>query len=71
MNAGELIASAIRDTCRERDIKQYELAIDTGIGTNELSHRMTGKVPFDMDDIDLIAKGLGMTAWDLLSRATE
>ena len=56
---------------RERDIKHYELAIDTGIGTDELSFRMTGKRPFDTDDIDLIAKGLGLTPWDLLSRAAE
>jgi len=53
--------SARRLTGARRDITQSDFARNLGWSPPYLSRRMSGEVPFDANDIDLIADFLGIS----------
>ncbi|GIE35948.1 hypothetical protein Ait01nite_089930 [Actinoplanes italicus] len=62
----QLVAVEIRVAMARENIKQSELARRIGRTEQWLSVRRTGKQPIDLNDLALIAKGLGVAIQDLL-----
>lgn len=60
-STSDLIRRAIRVAIVRRDTTQTALAKTIGRSDAWLSTRIGGSVPIDLDDLDLIAVGLGMT----------
>lgn len=56
----ETLAAEIRAELARRDITQSDFAKQVGWSPAYFSRRMNGEVPFDADEIDLIAFELGM-----------
>jgi transcriptional regulator with XRE-family HTH domain len=48
-----------------------ELARRTGIKTSTMSRRMTGETAFDLDDLEVIARELGVSVKDLIAGEGE
>lgn len=56
----ETLAAEIRAELARRDVTQSDFAKKVGWSPAYFSRRMNGEVPFDADEIDLIALELGM-----------
>lgn len=56
----DLVRQAIRVAIVRREITQSALAKTIGRSDAWLSTRLGGSVPIDLEDLDLIAAGLGM-----------
>ena len=65
------IADAIRWVIQREDLLQNWVGVASGLGPDELSQRMTGKVPFDLDDVADIARALNMDMFGLLHLADD
>jgi transcriptional regulator with XRE-family HTH domain len=62
----QLVATEIRVQMARADIRQSQLARNIGKNEQWLSIRLRGRQPFGIDDLMLIAKGLGVGLHDLL-----
>lgn len=62
----ERTAEEIRALLGRRRISGAELARRTGMKQPYLSRRMTGELAFDLDDLEVIARELGVSVLDLL-----
>lgn len=62
----ERAAEEIRVILARRRMSAAELARRTGIRQQNLSRRMTGETAFDLDDLEVIARELGVTVAELL-----
>jgi transcriptional regulator with XRE-family HTH domain len=60
------VAEELRAVLARRQISASELARRTGLRQPYLSRRMTGAVPFNLDDLELIAPVLRIEVADLL-----
>jgi transcriptional regulator with XRE-family HTH domain len=60
------IATEVRVTLARANITQEVLARQCGWTPSSFSRRMTGEIPFSTDDIDAIAKALGIERDQLL-----
>lgn len=65
----QLVATEIKVQMARADIRQSQLAREIGKTEQWLSVRLRGRQPFDINDLFLIAKGLGVGLYDLLPPA--
>lgn len=63
---GRRVAEAIRWAIRREDQLHAWVAISAGLSPDELSQRLTGKVPLEPEDLDGIARALCTTPPALL-----
>lgn len=64
----ERVAEELRVLLARRRMSATELARRTQITQPYLSRRMTGEIAFDLDDLEKIARALGVKVLDLLPR---
>lgn len=65
----ERAAEELRAVLARRRMSGAELARRTGMKQPYLSRRMTGEVPFDLDDLEIIARELEVSVTQLLADA--
>jgi transcriptional regulator with XRE-family HTH domain len=68
-STADLIRRAITIERARRGMSQRDLAAAVGRSDTWVSNRITGAVPLDIPDVDLIARGMGMTAFELVESA--
>ena len=56
----ERVAEEVRVLLVRRQIRAAELARTLGWTENYISRRLTGKIPFDVNDLDSLAQALGV-----------
>lgn len=64
-NLSERIARNVRAEMIRRDVNQTDLAAVIGITQSQLSKRLRGTITLDVNEVELIAKHLGVTVSDL------
>lgn len=64
-------AAEMRGFMSSQGLSQVQLAMQIGRSQAYISDRMTGKAAFDMDDVDGIARLMGMTGSELLRRVAQ
>lgn len=62
-------AEEIRVLLARKRMSAAELARRTGLKQSTLARRMTGEIPFDLDDLEVIAGALEVDVTELLPRA--
>jgi transcriptional regulator with XRE-family HTH domain len=62
----QLVATEIRVQMARADVRQSQLAREIGKTEQWLSVRLRGRQPIDVNDLALIARGLGVGIHDLL-----
>jgi transcriptional regulator with XRE-family HTH domain len=62
----QLVATEIKVQMARADVRQSQLARSIGKTEQWLSVRLRGRQAFDINDLALIAKGLGVGLYDLL-----
>lgn len=67
----QLVATEIKVQMARADIRQSELARKIGKNEQWLSVRLRGRQPFDINDMALVATGLGIGIHDLLPSPQE
>jgi transcriptional regulator with XRE-family HTH domain len=67
----QLVATEIKVAMARRDVRQSELAREIGKTEMWLSVRLRGRQPIDMNDLALIARGLGVGIHELLPTPDE
>lgn len=65
------VAERVRTAMRERGIVQTALAAELGRSQTAISRRLTGEVPFDVNELDDIARVLGVDVVDLMPGAGQ
>lgn len=68
-STNDLIRTAIRVEIARQDTTQTKVASAIGKSDAWLSTRMGGQVGINLDDLDLIASGLGLSAHALINSA--
>lgn len=63
------VAGEIRAEMARRRISGRSLASELGVSQAWMSGRLSGATPIDLNDLELIAQGIGVEAVELLSRA--
>jgi transcriptional regulator with XRE-family HTH domain len=63
------VAEQIRRLLEERGVSGRQLATQTGIPQRTVANKLSGKSPFDLDDLAKIAAMLEVDVTDLLSWA--
>lgn len=61
------VASRVRGLLAERDLRQADLAVALNMSQQSVSKRMRGKVPFDVDELEVVAGFLGVSVVQLLA----
>lgn len=64
-----VVAGEVRAWMARRGVSQVVLSAGVGIGQSQISKRLNGKIPFDVDELDRIAKFLGIDLLTLLGGA--
>lgn len=64
-------AAEMRGFMSSQGLSQVRLAMQIGRSQAYISDRVTGKAAFDMDDVDGIARLMGMTGAELLRRVAQ
>jgi transcriptional regulator with XRE-family HTH domain len=67
----EQAAEEIRALLARRKMSAAKLATRMGVGQTYLSRRMTGEVPLDLDDLEIIARELNVTVAELLGTGVK
>lgn len=65
----DLLRRTIGIELARRTMSQRDLAVAIKRSDTWVSNRITGAVPIDVADLDRIASGLGMTAFQLVASA--
>jgi transcriptional regulator with XRE-family HTH domain len=65
----QLVATEIKVQMARADVRQSQLAREIGKTEQWLSVRLRGRQPIDVNDLHLIATGLGVSVYDLLPPA--
>jgi transcriptional regulator with XRE-family HTH domain len=68
-STADLLRRTISIELARRGMSQRDLATAIAKSDTWVSNRITGAVPIDMTDIDLVASGLHMTAFELVESA--
>jgi DNA-binding Xre family transcriptional regulator len=67
----ERVAAKVRGVAAERRVTGVMLARALGISPMAMSRRMTGHHALDVDELDAVARALGVTVQDLLPAAMQ
>ncbi|MEO3927866.1 helix-turn-helix transcriptional regulator [Micromonosporaceae bacterium B7E4] len=67
----ERTAEEIRVHLARRRMSAAELSRRTGLKQPYVSRRMTGEIAFDLDDLEVIARELGVKVADLIAGEDE
>lgn len=67
----QVIAAEIRAEMARQSVTQVRLGTLIGKPQTTVSRWVSGAKPLDVDDLDLIAKALGLTVVDLVSRSWD
>lgn len=62
------VAANVRAEAARRSLRQQDLAASLGVSQETLSRRLTGRVPFDVDELVDVAAALGVDPAELLTR---
>lgn len=60
------MAGALRAETARQQLTQRELATRVGKSQPWVTYRLSGKVPCDVEDLELLARALGVTVGSLL-----
>ena len=63
----ELVSQEVRAWMARQGIKQAELAEALGITQQAVSHRLTGRTSWNLDDLEPVAALLGVSVSELLT----
>lgn len=63
------VAAEIRGLMAKRRVTQEQLAAHMGVSQAAIARRLSGRVPFDVDDLDSIAKYFGVPVTSLYPAA--
>lgn len=63
------ISSAVRAEMGRRKLPLYKLAEPLGLSRPTVSGRINGHTPFTSDELDAVARFLGMSTYELISSA--
>lgn len=63
------VGANIRAEMARRGISQTELASQMGIGQSALSKRLAGAIPFDVNELVVVARLLRVSTSDLLAES--
>lgn len=63
------LASLIRARAASQSMTLHALAVASDLSDASLSHRLTGRTPWGLGDLDRVARALGMAASDLIAEA--
>ena len=67
----ERVAAVIRAEMARFDITQVRLASALGVKQQTISSKKSGKTPFSLDELEIVAPLFGMTPEDVLRAARE
>jgi transcriptional regulator with XRE-family HTH domain len=70
-NLSRTLAGNIRAEIARRGVTQEELATRIGMARSSLSHRLAGRISFDVDDLSRIAEALEVEPASLLQAPTS
>lgn len=62
------VAAEVRAQAARRGLNQTELGRILGLSQPQISGRMRGRMPFRLDEIDLLARHFGIDAAELMPR---
>jgi transcriptional regulator with XRE-family HTH domain len=62
------VAAEVRATMARRRIKQKDLAAAMNMSPQAISRRLSGELPFDLDELAHVARLLGDDPGDLIAR---
>ena len=62
------VAANVRAEAARRGLRQADLAGSLGVSQETLSRRLTGRVPFDVDELVDVAAALGVDVAELFTR---
>jgi transcriptional regulator with XRE-family HTH domain len=65
------VAANVRAEAARLGLRQADLAGSLGVSQETLSRRLTGRVPFDVDELVDVAAALGVDPRELLTRRTS
>lgn len=65
------VADNVRAELARRRVRQVDLADILGISRTAAHRRLTGQIPFDVDQLRTVADHLGVSASELLGEPTE
>lgn len=70
-DARSRVAGEVRAWMARRGVTQTVLSAGVHIGQSQISKRLSGKIPFDVDELDRIAEFLGVDMLTLLGGAPQ
>lgn len=65
------VGGAVRALMARHQVKQVELATVLGVNQSGISYRLSGRTPFDVNELATIARLFGMTVADLVQDAEQ
>ena len=65
-SASERVAAEVRAALARRKISTRQLAADLGASQSHTARRVTGKVPFSLDELERVADYLGVPVAELI-----
>jgi transcriptional regulator with XRE-family HTH domain len=65
----DAIAAEVRRLCAEQGMSGRKLAQSTGMTLSVVQYKLAGERPWDVDDLDVVARVLGVRVTDLIERA--
>lgn len=68
--ANEVVSRTVHALCAERAISQTELADRMGVKRSTLAHKLTGRRPWHLEDVDRLSAGLDVPV-ERFFRSTE
>lgn len=64
----EQVAGEVRAAIGRANLTQSAVSAKTGISGATLSRKLSGKVAFDVEELNLIAQALGLVTYELMPR---
>lgn len=62
------VAAEVRAHAAKRGLKQKDLAVLLGLSPGQISARFSGRIPFKLEDLDVLARHFGVDAAELMPR---
>ena len=71
MSFSEKVAAEVRGEAARRRVQGMDLARATGLSESSMSRRLTGRIPFNVDELAAVAEALNVPIADLLPITRE